>query len=283
MMSARCRYRAATDDSTRIPDLGVNMIKVLRQVSSGNSVLRWQAFLRGQAIPLNVTGHFEDATVQATQQFQSKHRLIADGIVGSQTLGQAALLGFEIVDHLDFETEYPIKPNFPALPNSNARQQLFGPLEFAPAPTAKNPERIRITNNWVKNNVVELHLPLLANIPGANGAIVHFHRKAANQLVLLWHEWQAAGLLDRILSYDGDFVPRFIRGRADDQMLSNHAFATAFDINYAWNKLGVAPAPLGSRGCVYELVSIANAHGFYWGGHFNRKDGMHFEVAKIIK
>lgn len=259
------------------------MIKVLRQGSSGNSVLRWQAFLRGQDIPLNVTGHFEDATVNATQQFQRKHRLTVDGIVGSQSLGQAALLGFEIVDYLDFEPEYPIKPNFPALANNNARQQLFGPMEFVAAPTTKNPERIRVTNNWVQTNVVELHLPQLAKVPGNHGGIMHFHRKAANQLVLLWHEWEAAGLLDRILTFDGGYVPRFVRGRAEDQILSNHAFATAFDINYAWNKLGVAPAPLGSRGCVYELVAIANSHGFYWGGHFNRKDGMHFEVAKIMK
>jgi hypothetical protein len=35
---------------------------------------------------------------------------------------------------------------------------------------------------------------------------------------------------------------------------------------------------------VRELVPIANAFGFYWGGHFGagRVDGMHFEVAKVL-
>jgi hypothetical protein len=33
---------------------------------------------------------------------------------------------------------------------------------------------------------------------------------------------------------------------------------------------------------VRELVEIANEWGFYWGGHFTRKDGMHFEIAKIL-
>jgi hypothetical protein len=42
------------------------------------------------------------------------------------------------------------------------------------------------------------------------------------------------------------------------------------------------PALLGHDGTVRELVSIANAHGFYWGGHFrNRPDGMHFEIAEV--
>ena len=52
------------------------------------------------------------------------------------------------------------------------------------------------------------------------------------------------------------------------------------------------PAMIGEIGCVRELVPIANECGFYWGGHFGldsngkvigRMDGMHFEIAKIIK
>ena len=50
------------------------------------------------------------------------------------------------------------------------------------------------------------------------------------------------------------------------------------------NGLGKKPAMIGEIGCVRELVPIANECGFYWGGHFDkRKDGMHFEIAKIIK
>ena len=35
------------------------------------------------------------------------------------------------------------------------------------------------------------------------------------------------------------------------------------------------------KGSVRQLVPIANELGFYWGGHFNRRDGMHFEMARI--
>ena len=64
-------------------------------------------------------------------------------------------------------------------------------------------------------------------------------------------------------------------------MLSSHAFGTAFDINARDNRIGATPALRGSRGSVRALVPLANAHGFYWGGHFeDRPDGMHFEAIR---
>jgi predicted lactoylglutathione lyase len=50
-------------------------------------------------------------------------------------------------------------------------------------------------------------------------------------------------------------------------------------VNEPFNKFGSMPALVGQRGSVRKLVSIANEHGFYWGGHFSNPDGMHFEVA----
>ncbi len=94
----------------------------------------------------------------------------------------------------------------------------------------------------------------------------------------MWADWEAAKLLDRILVYDGSFVPRFVRGSRT--VLSNHAYGSAFDINERYNKLGKRAALVGERGCVRELVPIANLWGFCWGGHYNgRPDSMHFEVA----
>jgi hypothetical protein len=29
-------------------------------------------------------------------------------------------------------------------------------------------------------------------------------------------------------------------------------------------------------------VPVAHKFGFYWGGHFSRRDGMHFEIAKVM-
>ena len=124
------------------------MMKILQQGSTGQFVVQWQIFLRGQGYLLNSSGTFDEATVTATRQFQKKYQLQIDGIVGNQTLGKAALLGFELVDFSETDDGFPPKPNFPPLVNNAARQNLFGPLQFVPAATPKNPEGIKIVNGW---------------------------------------------------------------------------------------------------------------------------------------
>ena len=102
----------------------------------------------------------------------------------------------------------------------------------------------------------------------------------AEQLVGLWDAWSEAGLIDRVLTFEGAFNARFVRGSRTN--LSNHAFGTAFDINFGWNRLGVEPAWPNQQGCLFELIPLAHKWGFYWGGHFQRRDGMHFEIAKLL-
>lgn len=258
------------------------MLKVLKPGSSGALVEQWQIFLRGQGCLLNTTGVYDAATEAATRAFQARQKLEVDGKVGNQTFGRAAMLGFELVDYAEAAGAYPQRPDFLPLVGNAARQARFGPLLCAPAPTAKDPEAIRITNGWDKTNIVRVVVPQLAN-PAIKGAradgAVSFNQQAVTQLLGLWQAWQDAGLLPLVRSFGGAYVPRYVRGKAHEQLLSNHAFGTAFDINAAWNPLGAEPAAPGNPGCVYELVPIAHRFHFYWGGHFTRKDGMHFEFA----
>ena len=99
------------------------------------------------------------------------------------------------------------------------------------------------------------------------------------QMRRLFAAWEDAGLVDLLLTWEGSFAPRFIRGGRP--LLSNHAWGTAFDVNFRWNRLATVPALRGDKGSVRELVPIAHEHGFFWGGHFSRCDGMHFEVAQV--
>jgi D-alanyl-D-alanine carboxypeptidase len=135
--------------------------------------------------------------------------------------------------------------------------------------------------DWAQTNIVRVSIPVKRFL-GRDGPLTfEFHRLAAEQLVEMWLEWEKEGLLDHIVTFDGSYVPRFMRGSRTK--LSNHAFGTAFDINAQFNALGAEPARMRERGCVRELVPIANKYGFFWGGHFQgRSDGMHFEVARLL-
>lgn len=143
------------------------------------------------------------------------------------------------------------------------KQAKFGKFDFESDAALGNPEHIKILGSWEKQNIVTVRIPLKSLMGTAGPFEMEFHKLAQPQLVAMWLEWERAGLLDRILSFDGSFVPRFQRGSTTK--LSNHAFGTAFDINAAFNPLGTEPALIGQKGCVRELVPIANQYGFYWG------------------
>ncbi|HFA47423.1 MAG TPA: peptidoglycan-binding protein [Bacteroidetes bacterium] len=250
-------------------------MKTIRKGSKGAQVTRWQFFLAGSGFPaIKADGDFGKRTRLATIEFQKQNGLKGDGVVGKKTYLAASHKGYNLKEARD----WPPKPKFRPLSGTRARQAVFG--KFAYKPVGPDSDNIKITDNWERHNIVAIEIPQLKSVRGARrDGKIRFHKKAAKQTLKLFQDWEDAGLKDRILTYAGSYVPRFIRGRYG--VLSNHAFGSAFDINVAWNGLGREPALVGQKGSVRELVEIAHKNGFYWGGHFRRKDGMHFEVAKI--
>ena len=215
-------------------------MKVLQEGMNKNPrVKQWQFFLIGQGIEVvgGADGDFGSNTAKATRKFQELVGVPATGKVDNPTLAAAMSRGFVVVDDADDgETagpNFPPPPSFGPLPSNAARQALFGPFEFQAAPVPGNAENIRILGNWERDNMVMLTIPQLAGvaIPGAgvSGGRARFHRKAASQMVALWAAWEAAGLKGRVISWGGSFMPRFIRGLADKQSLSVHAFGCAFE------------------------------------------------------
>ena len=251
----------------------------LKRGATGNDVIKWQNFLRGIEVYSEVvaSGIFDEITESETKAFQSSRKLNPDGMVGQMTIAEAIKVGYDINPN-------PSVPSNPGIKNLSfiERQKLFGSFSYVPMPTQGNPEAIRITSSWAVDNITTIVVPQLVGVSGASKiGSIQIHKKIANQTSALFYAWENAGLKDRILSWGGSWVPRFIRGSRTS--LSNHAWGTAFDINAQWNGLGVRPAAIGSKGSVRELVDIASQHGFYWGGWFpNRPDGMHFEAYKIV-
>lgn len=185
-------------------------------------------------------------------------------------------------------TEWPLRPaNLRPLRFAEKIQE-FGQFTFVDDPAHFGGDGIRVTNDWATQNIVSVPIPQLNGKTFGghviNNGTINFHKQGADRLRNLWAAWENAGLLDRILTFEGGYAARYIRHtqQRSPRPLSNHAWGTAFDINAAFNGFGAQPAVVGQRGCVRELVAIANQNGFFWGGHFTTKDGMHFELAHAV-
>ena len=78
--------------------------------------------------------------------------------------------------------------------------------------------------------------------------------------------------VNELKTFDGCFNIRKKRGLVS---MSLHSWGIAIDVNAAWNGLNVPPV------LSKEFVKCFTDNGFDWGGTWQRKDGMHFQLANI--
>jgi D-alanyl-D-alanine carboxypeptidase len=148
---------------------------------------------------------------------------------------------------------------------NSQRDDWFGPLRAIPFPQPGNPEAVLITNDFERENVITETFPILGTI--------RIHRAAAPSLHRIMSEIESKGWAYKIKTFDGSYVPRFVRG--SDTSLSSHAFATSIDINARENGQGMPPTKDQE-----DLAPIFQKHGWYWGKNFTTKtDPMHFEYV----
>ncbi len=230
---------------------------------------------RAKLAPDLATKTFTNNAERGTREFQQFHGLDVTGVVDDTTWEEAKKHGL-------LDTGFPDNLGLKPL-NYQERLKEFGGFNYKSKPIPGNPENIEILGDWVAKNLDAVYEPLLVGTKGIgpSGYVGHFHKKAVEPFKNLIQDWHAQGLLDRVISWGGSWVPRYIRGSTT--ILSNHSCGTAFDINTLENPLGYVGAPLGAKGCVYELVNIAAYHGWYWGGFYaGRKDSQHWELARPL-
>lgn len=80
------------------------------------------------------------------------------------------------------------------------------------------------------------------------------------------------GFVSELKTWDGCFNIRKIRG---GNAMSLHSWGIAVDVNAFEN--GLSKEPKLSAG----FVKCFTDAGFDWGGTWTRKDGMHFQLARI--
>jgi len=264
----------------------------LKPGMKSNEVEQWQYFLIGEEYYMvEASGTFDENTQMATQQFQRMCGLDDDGIVGPATMAKAKEFGYiqeKLKNGDDVQTEvsndqsgynWPAAPDFRTL-SAQKTEELFGHIKF----DALNNGAIKVLNRWDKKNLKRIYIPQLNKIGqswGHDKGYILFHKKGEAQMKALWDAWEKEGLLQYVTDWCCSYGPRYIRG--SKTRLSNHAYGTAFDINIRANGLGKMPPKVGEKGSVRLLVPLANKFGFFWGGHYRRrKDGMHFELAKLF-
>jgi hypothetical protein len=81
------------------------------------------------------------------------------------------------------------------------------------------------------------------------------------------------GAVFELKTWDGCFNIRLVRGSSTSMSL--HSWGIAIDVNAAWNGLGVTPV------LTPGFVKCFTDAGFDWGGTWQRKDGMHFQLATL--
>lgn len=270
------------------------MAYILSVGAFGNDVRRLQEYLNQDlSASLSTDGSYGGKTKEEVLRFRRKF-----GLPASPTFDDQCFAISEA--HADIKPDFDPDPaktgvawprKRPGLssPSATQMQAKCGVIEFVHSPVSGNPEHITITNGFVANNITTVEIPELKEciVPLDSGVTktdgrIQFHKNHTARLAKMFSDWREAGLINRVLTYDGSFNARLKRGQtqAVAKNLSNHAWGTAIDLSAEWNKRGTVPAMMGDRGCMRELVAIANDNGFFWGGHFSTtKDGMHFEVA----
>jgi hypothetical protein len=160
------------------------------------------------------------------------------------------------------------------MPESSFDHPLFGHIQFRTVSSEwKRGDSIKFISGFDLNDVTPIFIPQLQNIPGSNKGKLSFHKRGHEQLLSIFNEIEAKGLLHHIKTCAGTLNPRLRKptSGALSKLPSNHSFGIAIDLNENDPGFGDSVAP---------VAPIFHAFGFTWGKAFN--DPMHFELNKFL-
>lgn len=167
---------------------------------------------------------------------------------------------------------------------------LPAPFKWKHAPTATDPDAIRILGGWAEAHITSF--PCEQTEKWCRRRIITLHHDVKADFLALWAAWEKTGVLEllvadqlspaKFFTFNGGWVARYKRGAPEDQNarhLSNHSTGHAFDIMAGRYPLGRVVPPTDP---IHQLVPIAAQHNWNWGGNFKRPDGMHWQHVKSL-
>lgn len=182
--------------------------------------------------------------------------------------GDPAELGDALAAATGGEVELRREPAAPVAEERTARETPSGRIEPFTY-TSRADGRISIHGDWTAQNIVPVQLPGMA--------ATSCHRVMVPQLLAVVEELIERDLYSHLdpSQFAGCFVARHIDWNPN-KPLSMHAWGLAIDFNTRDNWLGATPQ------MDLRVVEVFERWGFEWGGRWNRPDGMHFELDRIV-
>lgn len=146
-------------------------------------------------------------------------------------------------------------------------QKAIGSFSFTVNPDGS----INQDKKWVSEHLQTARMPIIGT--------VRCHKLMIPQLEAALADLQAQGLAHLIKPEQAGrcFQPRFVERDPVNHALSKHAWGLAIDLNVYDNPEGSTPK-MDSR-----VVAVFEKWGFRWGGRWTKPDGMHFELAAVLK
>ena len=160
------------------------------------------------------------------------------------------------------------------MPTSSFNHPLFGKVRFRTnSPVWIRGDAITFISGFDVDDITQVFIPQLENIPGANKGKLRFHKRGHAQLIAAFDDIERLKLMKHIKTCAGSLNFRLRKpiSGALSKLPSNHAFGIAIDLNSDDGSNG---------GSVKPVAPVFEALGFKWGIEFN--DPMHFEIEEFI-
>ncbi|HVL50415.1 MAG TPA: M15 family metallopeptidase [Actinomycetota bacterium] len=202
---------------------------------------------------------------QAERLKLGKPTLLVVGIAEGANVGEVTTNLEKAVPGARFESMLP--PSGRTFFTGASAQKAIGSFSFTVNPDGT----INQDRKWVSEHLATERMPIIGN--------VRCHKVMLPQLRAALEEIQSQGLAHLLKPEQAGrcYQPRFVEKDPVNHALSKHAWGLAIDLNVYDNPEGSTPK-MDPR-----IVAIFEKWGFRWGGRWTKPDGMHFELAALLR
>ena len=202
---------------------------------------------------------------QAENLGLGKPTLLVVGTVKDANVNEVTKALEAAVPGVKFESMLP--PSGRSFFTGTSAQKAIGSFTFTVNPDGT----INQDKKWVAEHLQTARMPIIGT--------VRCHKLMIPQLEAALKDLQAQGLSHLMKPEQAGrcYQPRFVAKDPVNHALSKHAWGLAIDLNVYENAEGSVPK-MDPR-----VVSIFEKWGFRWGGRWTKPDGMHFELAAVLK